>query len=111
MLRIASNSRRDTKGCLLFGVNQDKPDENCKLRSRISILFLIRSKNRGKRVRLIPNLEHIISCINARRARATAFPYIAGREGGLSEPRARLVNKISPNISHINILFWQGQAR
>ena len=33
-------------------------------------------------------------CINARRARATAFPYkesLAGREGGLSEPRARLV--------------------
>ena len=27
-------------------------------------------------------------CINARRARATA-----GREGGLSEPRARLVNQ------------------
>ena len=32
------------------------------------------------------------ACINARRARATAFPHIfAGREGGLSEPRARLV--------------------
>ena len=30
-------------------------------------------------------------CINARRARATAFPY--RREGGLSEPRARLVKR------------------
>ena len=39
-----------------------------------------------------------IRCINARRARATAFPYkaVAGREGGLSEPRARLVNRIRP---------------
>ena len=34
-------------------------------------------------------------CINARRARATAFPYHPYnmyKEGGLSEPRARLVN-------------------
>ena len=29
-------------------------------------------------------------CINARRTRATAFPY---KEGGLSEPRARLVKE------------------
>ena len=45
-------------------------------------------------------------CINARRARATAF--LAGREGGLSEPRARLVNvdhtharaRLAPQISN-----------
>ena len=35
------------------------------------------------------------ACINARRARATAFP-VSGREGGLSEPRARLVKYNAP---------------
>ena len=38
-------------------------------------------------------------CINARRARATAFPYKdAGREGGLSVPRARLVKYVHTPI-------------
>ena len=39
--------------------------------------------------KLYPVSVSVTGCINARRARATAFP---GREGGLSEPRARLVN-------------------
>ena len=43
-------------------------------------------------------------CINARRARATAF--LAGREGGLSEPRARLVKAGgSPQFSVIFVFF------
>ena len=41
-----------------------------------------------------------MGCINARRARATAFPY-KGREGGLSEPRARLVKLMGLMVSGV----------
>ena len=57
------------------------------------------------------------ACINARRARATAFPYkgapfhIRGREGGLSEPRARLVNKSAPRQKNYLIKGFKGRVQ
>ena len=48
----------------------------------------------------------LYTCINARRARATA-----GREGGLSEPRARLVKLYTAYKSTIIYLSRRSRAR